>query len=476
MAVEQLEPYDHGKRSFGSPRKKVLVIESLKRVLSQQGFDIMDARDNKSIWSLDDLFANLSKYGKVHTLEVDGKSWKRAYFKTLNAFKPDFKVLNKLEDADLPAAVKLNKSSGLPFLDKKRNVIDVELLRMDRIRAGLKAPDPCIAYHRVQHGEKGPKTRLVWGYPLSMTLLEAQFARPLIDHFLCANTPMAFGYTKADLWAKMSDFSSFDTLVGLDYSGFDASVHPRLLLMAFSILERFFSKEEREAGNWEKIVHYFVHTSILMPDGYIYRKHQGIPSGSFFTQLIGSIVNYFSLMYVSDRLGMSGVRAIVLGDDSLASVSRTKLFEANRKFFGDLLLTYSTGMRELGLTIHPHKCKVFYGKSRGAIHFLGHTWSRGYPHREAREIAVRLVYPERFVPNIPVRDYIRQRQLMLLCDAVEAWPVIRPLLGWSRMAVCYTVSSGNLSEEVMDLGWFRGLSSTGRKIPLTKLGYVGLLI
>lgn len=43
---------------------------------------------------------------------------------------------------------------------------------------------------------------------------------------------------------------------------------------------------------WDIIVDYIIHTPIRFADGERHVKHSGVASGSYFTQLIDSIVNY----------------------------------------------------------------------------------------------------------------------------------------------------------------------------------------
>jgi len=477
-SIERLYRYDRGRVSFGGVRSKAIVLFALKRVLELQGFDLDDRVDNKSVWSTDELFTRLNEFGRPMRFSPVEDAWKHAYRKTLNVFGSKGVKLRALRESDqLLKAVRLSKSAGLPTLRKKGEVFSKELRRMERIRDDRCAPPPCIAYHRVQHGEKGPKTRLVWGYPLSMTLLEAQFAAPLIEHFLRVQSPMAFGYRKADLWARMIPLTRRERLLGLDYSKFDSSVHPQLILMAFTVLSTWFTAEDRKDGRWDKMVHYFIHTPILMPDGYVYRKHRGVPSGSYFTQLVDSIVNYFILQYMAYRFGMKA-DGLVLGDDSLIYVEPKF---GDKKDFGFLreggfgLQAVAAIVAEIGVEVSVKKSRYYVGRDRQAIHFLGHVWSKGYPHRDARDLAKRAVYPERYRQGLHAHEVIRQRVLMLLGDAVEGWKVFRAVIKPSRHGVCFTTGLDvDLSDS--DVGWYRALIASGTVVKSSYLPYKGLLV
>jgi hypothetical protein len=472
MSIEKLYLYDRGKVKIGGPRTKVIVLHTLKRVLERQGFQLNDDLDNKSVWSTEELFKRLEEYGRPSDFLVDDKAWRVAYSRTLEAFGCKGEKLMPLEDVNLMQAVQAEKSAGLPTLRKKGQVFDIERRRMQRIRADKCAPPPCVAYHRVQHGDTGPKTRLVWGYPLSMTLLEAQFAAPLIEAFLSRQSPMAFGCRKVDLVARMIPVTRAETVLALDYSKFDSSVHAKLIVMAFNVLGTWFSAEAKKVGRWDKIVHYFIHTPILMADGYVYRKHSGVPSGSFFTQLVDSVVNYFAMQYISARLGVA-MDGLVLGDDSLFSVASEGADWLRKGPLG--LWKCASVVLELGLRVNVDKSRVYLGRSREAVHFLGHTWSRGYPHRVERDIVRRAVYPERFLVGSDAREIERQRVLMLLGDAVESWRIFRQYIKPSRHGVCFTSSLGVREVAAFDVGWYRNLVAAGQKVVVSKLAYQGLM-
>lgn len=474
MPLEKLFQYDRGKSTFGRPRNKAIVLHYMKRVLEQQGFDLNDSSDNKSVWSAEELKERLEQYGQTSELRVSEEAWREAYRRTLEQFGCHGEKLVPLADSNLIEAVRFEKSAGLPTLRKKGDVFELEVARMQRILEDKCAPPPCVAYHRVQHGDKGPKTRLVWGYPLSMTLLEARFARPLIDNFLKVRSPMAFGLRKHELWARMIPLTRREVLLAMDYSRFDASIHPNLILMAFSVLGTWFTAEQKKEYRWDKIVHYFIHTPILMSDGYVYRKHQGVPSGSYFTQLVDSIVNYFAVQYISARLHL-GLEALVLGDDSLVAVEGSGRGWLSGGFVKGLY-NFIVVAEELGLIVNFEKSRLYYGRSRESVHFLGHSWSRGYPHREERDIARRLVYPERYIRGLDVREIERLRLMSLLGDAVEAWPLVRVFTHPSRHAVCFSTSLKIREITALDIGWYRHLQASGVAVPLGNAAYSGLYI
>lgn len=71
---------------------------------------------------------------------------------------------------------------------------------------------------------------------------------------------------------------------------------------------------------FEIIEDYFIHTPIVMPDHHIYygKKH-GVPSGSYFTQIVDSIVNVIIAGTISAKFNMYINKSdiYVLGDDLL---------------------------------------------------------------------------------------------------------------------------------------------------------------
>jgi hypothetical protein len=263
----------------------------------------------------------------------------------------------------------------------------------------------------VQHGPDGPKQRLVWGYPQSITLAEAQFARPLINAFVAKRSPMAFGKLRFQLSAEMTTILNAHCRYGFDMSRFDASVSPRLIKMAFAVLSHNFDLSPQKRREWNMVRDYFIHTPILMPDGNVYIKHRGVPSGSYFTQLVDSVVNFFIIQYaymkiVGRLLPLDKIR--VLGDDSLFSSN----VAISMKHFRDTLET-------VGFTLNIAKSCVAINDSK--VEFLGHVWNHGLVDRDPRLIAQRMIYPERHSDEADPRQRIRNRIYPYLNDGISAY-------------------------------------------------------
>jgi hypothetical protein len=338
---------------------------------------------------------------------------------TLRAFGGNKQLSVSPLDEKLRPFAKQEKSSGLPELEKKGEAFDRDLFRAQKIASGNKAPEPCVAYHRVQHGLSGPKTRLVWGYPQSMFLLEAQFAPQLIDWFLDRKTPMAFGLKKAQISARMQQITNSGLRYSLDFSGFDSSIAARWIDFAFSVLSTHFNiSTVEEKYTWNKVVNYFIHTPIMLPNQEVWVKHHGVPSGSYFTQLVDSIVNYMAVTYAWLKLTGLAVpedKILVLGDDSIVGQS---------KFVGLSDLVHS--MKELGLKLNADKTEVSRFPDSHP-HFLGHFWSNGFAYRPLKEIAIRLAFPEKpsGIKDAAERDVIRT--LSYASDSLNAHQLILEL-------------------------------------------------
>jgi len=84
--------------------------------------------------------------------------------------------------------------------------------------------------------------------------------------------------------------------VTLDWSSFDSTIPVWLIHEAFDVIwstYTFPSESIRKKFEpvFKYIKNYFIHTPIMLSDGVVWQKSHGIPSGSSFTQLVGSIVN-----------------------------------------------------------------------------------------------------------------------------------------------------------------------------------------
>lgn len=463
----------HSRRASGTLKRLasptgVIVEGHILRSLREQGFDLDPIRDNKSVYHPQKVFDALAKYVNKPTLSVDEWTYKCAFELTMRAFGKRGDTLAPLtEQSELTRAVKLEKASGAPEFTSKRESLERDLQRAEAIIDDQRAPDPCVAFHRVQHGTEGPKVRLVWGFPLSMTLVESRFARPLIQWFQHNRTPMAFGFHRHELAARLLRVSNSGVRFGLDFSGFDSSIHPRLIDDAFRILRTHFDLDERMDKAWRKVVWYFIHTPILMPDGFVYQKHHGVPSGSYFTQLVDSVVNFLAIQYASIKVFGKPIeegKLMVLGDDSVFGVDRYLRLEGLKSLFSDL-----------GLKMNVEKSDV--SKFPHSFQFLGHAWSKGTVNRPVEDIAKRMAFPERVSVIDDPRERIQLRMFSYLADSLSAWAVVRR---WSRYKgndVHATLARGIVGSPVTgwqeftmmnDLGhWY--LSDTSR------LAYLGLL-
>lgn len=353
-------------------------------LLKEQGFDLSQIPESpRSIYSVEKLYEKLALYGpeKNKDILID-EHLKRGFKMALKAFgyRPLVGKQKVMRLSETPAAIKMNTSAGLPSLVKKADAITYGLNRAAQTIEGFKNPNPCIAYKRTQGGNK---TRLVWGYPLDMTLIEAKFARPLTDLFLRIDTPMAFGMSKMTLGCLLETRVNKRNIVCLDYSKFDASISAKLISYAFNILRTWFDFESQEdEKSWEIVIKYFITTPIVMPNGKLYTgKRHGVPSGSYFTQIIDSVVNVMLLGALSSHLNLDlGIEGMfVLGDDSIFSTNKNVNLHKIAKV-----------MELYGISVNVDKCKL------GIKHFLGATWIRCFPTADITEVLQKAIYPETF--------------------------------------------------------------------------------
>lgn len=281
---------------------------------------------------------------------------------------------------------------------------------------------PDLAWTRTQLSDfTTPKIRHVWGKSFENIILEGITAAPLIDAYRIIDSPIVIGmntFKRLPLIISKACSGSPDDPhpqfgIGIDFKSFDTSPQPWLIDVAFNILEEninFTEIEQRQSFEYSK--HYFIHTPVVMPDGRLWLKHIGIPSGSYYTQLIGSVINHILITYLQLTLYERTFPTWVLGDDSLFGIPA----EFGHPDFDRM----SELVKPFGFTIHPHKCTVAMRPQE--LDFLGHCARGSRVYRETADLMRMVLYPEHPVEG-PAMSLSRLLGIMI-GSALNSTPIL----------------------------------------------------
>jgi hypothetical protein len=239
------------------------------------------------------------------------------------------------------------------------------------------------------------KQRLVWCINASMVLVEALYARPLMNQVMPTVTQYAGGKSPDYIRHKLLKWSKVCDWLCLDFSKYDSTIPKWIIKAAFDLIKELFDESEHKTIDW--ICYHFIHTKLYMPDGTIVQKCKGIPSGSYFTQIIGSLVNMLMIRtwQYSQFKGKPNIYTLiedelsymVMGDDNILFVRET----INRKELASYVY------HNFGVIIHDEKCD--FGKRLENPVFLKRTWTPQGEWRNPLELYINMCTPEHF------RDY-----------------------------------------------------------------------
>lgn len=416
-----------------------LLDDQVFKVLHDQGFETESAP--RSVYTVEKLYDALAGYapGKIQKLKPDdefraGVALARNCFKRPNDVPP-LSVLPMTPDTVIKITSNPTGSAGLTNLGvQKKDSMSWALTRGLRTLRHEVQPEPCLAFHRTQFNGK---TRLVWGYPYSMTIIEGLVAYELNEVFKGGCTPMAFAMSTLTLGTKLQVAAYHKKYCySLDFSQFDATVSAGLIHEAFKILRTWYDLNSVEPISgvsvkeiFSIIERFFIRTTIVMPDGHIYiGKDHGVPSGSYFTQMIDSIVNVIICGAISSKfkLHVDKHDIFVLGDDLMFWSNRLMDLNTISKYIRDVYQ----------MKVHGDEKSHIYRYDE-TIHYLGRDWTNGLPSLSQDEILKRMIYPETFrhySKDDPDKRRDEVRKLILSYAAVyrNAWRIASRSLGGQR--------------------------------------------
>lgn len=430
-----LREWNYRMSRFETPEIFDIVVAN---VLEAQGFCTGEVEpEPRSVYSVEKLYSQLEAFNpaKSVTVPLEDKHVQSGISFAYKVFaKPKQQSkLHALRYWDETIISNWKSSAGLTaFGEDKRSSFQRAILSVERILRRERRPEPCVALTRTQ--KKG-KTRLVWGYPMSMTLLEGSFAKPLLSNFKGGGTPMAFAMTSKNLGSQILSAQNHRKYwYSLDMSQYDASIQKEVIQACFSIIRTWFNLSDEYAFGLTNsqvlriIENYFIHTEIVMPagrdskaEGVLYKgKNKGVPSGSYFTQLVDSIANIIMLGTFCSKFGfeVNSDEVKVLGDDLL--------------FFTDTHIDIGKvaeyGAKTFGMCINASKSE--HGRGTEPVPFLGRTWSMGLPLRDTEVALKKMLYPENYRKYT---DSFKEGRLVVLSynlSAIQDTRLIPHYQGW----------------------------------------------
>lgn len=278
---------------------------------------------------------------------------------------------------------------------------------------------PDLAWTRTQLGTfESPKIRHVWGEAFENVILEGMSAAPLIMQYQAKGYPMAMGmhiYKRLPsiIQTTLADDTERRVGVGLDVKSFDSSVQPWLIREAFKIVEsNLVFPDEYSRHAFDYTIEHFIRRPVVMPDGRMWLKQVGVPSGSYYTQIIDSIANLIVTYYAQIKVYGRTFKTYVLGDDSLFGVPET-LQHPDPELFAPYF-------EEMGMRLSTKKCITAVRAQD--LEFLGHVASGTRVDRDTAELLRLALYPEHPVSGPAIS--IARITGILIDSALCSWPII----------------------------------------------------
>nr|USE08447.1 MAG: putative RNA-dependent RNA polymerase [Partitiviridae sp.] len=269
------------------------------------------------------------------------------------------------------AAAKANNSFNKPILLGYRTQSSVPV-------------DPHTGEYAIDYSDTASlkKTRLVSMIDIYQVLAECIYAVPFQSRL--GKTDWYMG-GKNDFDIRRLIFKARGRMtnwISLDYSKYDQSIPAWLIREAFDIVRAAFKEKGFDNELFSIIREDFIHKVFITANGLV-EAHDGVPSGSMFTQIIDSIVNRLMIDTYMKSQGLSRYTMFIMGDDNLIFTSQP----INAKDIENYL------RKNFGIEMNAEKADQ--GTHKQDPLFLSRFWTEFGVFRHPRILIAKLIYPER---------------------------------------------------------------------------------
>nr|QXV86354.1 coat protein [Partitiviridae sp.] len=362
---------------------------------------------SRSFYSVDEHLKAIMYLQKPLLQEPNDGYWRQAKESVLNEFR-SFQRVKSLQFEDQFDEVPFESASAAGYgysgkkgegnnLNRAKSIANaaVRTYKEQLVDQGLQYAinqlamnsTPDVAFTRTQLAKlPSIKVRNVYGEAFHYILIEGLSAAPLLEAFKRGDTFYFIGKDPTVhvpiLLTEMNTVGDWFTI--LDWSAFDASVQLWEIDHAFACLESIldFPSELSEVA-FKVSKESFKRRKLASPDGRLFMRTGGIPSGSYYTNIVGSIVNYTRIKFICAKLGYEIKRCRVQGDDSCTRIMS--------EFKPDIWAISQVGV-PFGWTLKPEKCLITSRLEE--VTFLGRGVLRGYNVRERLKVLRLMCFPE----------------------------------------------------------------------------------
>lgn len=278
-------------------------------------------------------------------------------------------VTSRLHATDLDTAFNsmprgTNLGMPVPTADQKYRRVVLELARSIG-RGGFRAAlDPGLLFWRGQ--PKGlleiPKQRNVTGVPHTIILWELTLQRSFLQYI---RRDITFAAWVSDDQVNKGVTTALDIaahgVLSVDYSGFDVSVPGSILRLVFDVVRSWFSSASRPIVDYME--RSFLTIPLFTPEGILYDRDGGVPSGQGGTNWIDTLVQIWATHYAAFRMRNEVQFMMAQGDDGVVVFRRPWSVE-----------DFIDAMSELNLDVSDSKG----GVSNHIVHYLQNVHSKDY--------------------------------------------------------------------------------------------------